>query len=585
MAECRIQDWKRASTPESVSRHETSIPRTKQRNIFSLLAQRELSPRTKNQAKNLWTKPPRLDACPIESKFWGTYAQHDLLSWAEAEFLHWWIPKYCPLTPSSKATIAAAFSTDGRVLASTHGDHTVKIIDWQTGKCLNVLLGHHRTPWVVRFHPQRSDILASGSLDCEVRLWDAKTSRCTAELVFYRPVASIAFHATGELLAVASGHKLFLWDCNKRWETLELPIILETRRSLRAVQFHPHGAPYLLTGEVHNLDSEDSTMTPALLSNYSFRDTPLLGGSGVDNLISELQYMQNFEQVGASSSVPVTTGSFDGSRLHDTSGHHLMTSLPSVGRPLLGTHAAEAPAISLSVGSEQTTSLLGGGTELPCTVKLRIWRHEIKNPFITLGPEACLLTIPHAVLCSEMGTHVSPCGRFLVACVACVLPHSYGGHGSQLHEHYDSTGAGTSPTRQAFPSRQIIYELRVYSLEDATFGTVLATRAIKAAHCLTSIQFSPTSEHILLAYGRQHSSLLRTILINGETRVPVYTVLEVYRVSDMELVRVLPSVGEEVNVACFHPSPGSGLVYGTKQGKVRFLRHHGASFTCWGERS
>ncbi|ONM21408.1 Transducin family protein / WD-40 repeat family protein [Zea mays] len=326
-------------------------------------------------------------------------------------------------------------------------------------------------------------------------------------------------------------------------------------------------------------------MTPALLSNYSFRDTPLLGGSGVDNLISELQYMQNFEQVGASSSVPVTTGSFDGSRLHDTSGHHLMTSLPSVGRPLLGTHAAEAPAISLSVGSEQTTSLLGGGTELPCTVKLRIWRHEMKNPFITLGPEACLLTIPHAVLCSEMGTHVSPCGRFLVACVACVLPHSYGGHGSQLHEHYDSTGAGTSPTRQAFPSRQIIYELRVYSLEDATFGTVLATRAIKAAHCLTSIQFSPTSEHILLAYGRQHSSLLRTILINGETRVPVYTVLEVYRVSDMELVRVLPSVGEEVNVACFHPSPGSGLVYGTKQGKVRFLRHHGASFTCWGERS
>uniref|UniRef100_A0A804LMU4 Transducin family protein / WD-40 repeat family protein n=1 Tax=Zea mays TaxID=4577 RepID=A0A804LMU4_MAIZE len=118
------------------------------KNIFSLLAQRELSPRTKNQAKNLWTKPPRLDACPIESKFWGTYAQHDLLSWAEAEFLHWWIPKDCPLTPSSKATIAAAFSTDGRVLASTHGDHTVKIIDWQTGKCLNVLLGHHRTPWV-----------------------------------------------------------------------------------------------------------------------------------------------------------------------------------------------------------------------------------------------------------------------------------------------------------------------------------------------------------------------------------------------------------------------------------------------------
>jgi len=32
----------------------------------------------------------------------------------------------------------------------------------------------------------------------------------------------------------------------------------------------------------------------------------------------------------------------------------------------------------------------------------------------------------------------------------------------------------------------------------------------------------------------------------------------------MELVRVLASVGDEVNVACFHPSPGAGLVYGTK---------------------
>lgn len=30
----------------------------------------------------------------------------------------------------------------------------------------------------VRFHPLYSDILASGSLDHEVRLWDAQTSNC-----------------------------------------------------------------------------------------------------------------------------------------------------------------------------------------------------------------------------------------------------------------------------------------------------------------------------------------------------------------------------------------------------------------------
>lgn len=41
-------------------------------------------------------------------------------------------------------------------------------------------------------------------------------------------------------------------------------------------------------------------------------------------------------------------------------------------------------------------------------------------------------------------------------------------------------------------------------------------------------------------------------------------IIQVYRVSDMELVRVLPSAEDEVNVACFHPSFGGGLVYGTK---------------------
>ncbi|RLM86516.1 hypothetical protein C2845_PM04G16230 [Panicum miliaceum] len=416
MTESWVQDLKHASAPESVSTHEASTARRSRQR-------------------------------------------------AESQSLHCWCAKYCPLLPASRATIAAAFSPDGRV----------------------------------RFHPLHSDILASGSLDCEVRLWDAKTSRCTRVLGFYRPIASIAFDATGELLAVASGHKLFIWDYNKRGEALDPPMILRTRRSLRAVQFHPHGAPYLLTAEVHNHDSEESTMTPALLNNYAFRDIPLLGSSGVDNLIGELPYTHNFGHVGASSSVPVNAGSFDGSRQHGTPHHQLMTSVPRVGGSLLGTHA-----VSFGVGSERATSLLDSGTELPCTVKLRIWRHDIKDPFIALEPGACLLTIPHVVLCR--------------------------------------------------------------------FGTVLASRAVKAAHCLTSVQFSPTSEHILLAYGRHHNSLLKTILIDGETRVPLYRVLEVYRVSDMELVRVLPSVGDEVNVACFHPSPGAGLVYGTKKGELSRFR-------------
>lgn len=38
----------------------------------------------------------------------------------------------------------------------------------------------------------------------------------------------------------------------------------------------------------------------------------------------------------------------------------------------------------------------------------------------------------------------------------------------------------------------------------------------------------------------------------------------------MELVRVLPSADDEVNVACFHPFAGGGLVYGTKVYTLKF---------------
>jgi hypothetical protein len=44
--------------------------------------------------------------------------------------------------------------------------------------------------------------------------------------------------------------------------------------------------------------------------------------------------------------------------------------------------------------------------------------------------------------------------------------------------------------------------VRIYSVETASFGRVLRARPIKAAHCLTTLQFSPTSQHLLLAYGR-----------------------------------------------------------------------------------
>ncbi|KAE8698337.1 premnaspirodiene oxygenase-like [Hibiscus syriacus] len=703
-------------------------------NVFQLLARREVSPRTKRSSRKLWGEGSKSRPDSFGPQCQATRdARSDLLSWAEAESLQHFSAKYCPLLPPPRSTIAAAFSPDGKTLASTHGDHTVKIIDCQTGNCLKVLSGHRRTPWVVRFHPLYPEILASGSLDHEVRLWNANTAECIGTRDFYRPIASIAFHAQGEVLAVASGHKLYIWHYNRRGETSSHSIILKTRRSLRAVHFHPYAAPFLLTAEVNDLDAPDSSMTVATSPGYLCYPAPTVYlANDRSNLTNELPLMSlpsmiwpSFSRDNGRTSLQNTDGNVGSNGVRqrgdqsasvrlltystptgqyelllspvepnsssplpeETGGNPLPTEMEtdvsysamepmetmevqSVERtiqffpfgdptswelPFLqgwligqtqagqrnmrlatgdghdnslpagdtGTSASVASSgMATSVGhsrvhgrsssrhrssrsrmvslggtaesgfsniihdgsdpqpaasriqSELATSLASAAAaELPCTVKLRIWPHDMKDPCAFLEPEKCRLTIPHAVLCSEMGAHFSPCGRFLAACVACMLPHLEADPGVQSQLNSDVAGVAASPTRHPILAHRVVYELRIYSLEEATFGLALASRAIRAAHCLTSIQFSPTSEHILLAYGRRHSSLLKSLVIDGQTTVPIYTILEVYRVSDMELVRVLPSVEDEVNVACFHPSIGGGLVYGTKEGKLRILQY------------
>ncbi|KAD6120047.1 hypothetical protein R6Q59_026075 [Mikania micrantha] len=614
-----------ASTP--------SPPNQNSRNVFEMLSKREISPRIKrylSRSSGGRTFDPNHRTYVKPKSERARDSRHELLSWVEAESLGCLSATYCSLMPSPRSTIAAAFSPEGKILASTHGDHTVKIIDCQTGKCLKVLSGHRRTPWVVRFNPLRPEILASGSLDHEVRLWNAVTSECIGSCDFYRPIASIAFHSEGELLAVAAGHKLYLWQYNSRGETSSPVIILRTRRSLRAVHFHPHSAPLLLTAEVNDLDS-DSAMAPATSQGYMHYPPPAVYMGNmhrIDRLslaaelpLVPLQLMQTdsasnmdisgsedmwLSQSGQDSSLdplrdrvrwelPFMQGWLMG---HNQAGPP--PTFPLRSSPHRYTVATEPPYnINLGQNNELTDGVdsfpmmsriqsqisasltATAAAELPSTVKLKIWSHDLKNPFALLKPDSCRFIIPHAVLCSEMGAHFSPCGRYLAACVACVLPQIEADSGISTHLHQDVSRAGTSPTRHPISSRHVIYELRIYSLEDATFGLVLISRPIRAAHCLTSVQFSPSSEHILLAYGRRHSSLLKSIDINGDTSLSIYTVLEVYRVSDMELVSVLPSAEDEVNVACFHPFSGGGIVYGTKEGKLRILQFNGGRGTSF----
>lgn len=61
-------------------------------------------------------------------------------------------------------------------MASSHGNHNVYVTDVKTGRNLNTLTGHPRTPWCIAFHPSSNQILASGCLGGQVRVWDLHVS-------------------------------------------------------------------------------------------------------------------------------------------------------------------------------------------------------------------------------------------------------------------------------------------------------------------------------------------------------------------------------------------------------------------------
>ncbi|KAK9795580.1 hypothetical protein WJX73_006789 [Symbiochloris irregularis] len=189
-------------------------------------------------------------------------------AWAENDLLQNCEAVYCDMQPQPRSTIAIAFSSDGSMLASTHGDHTVKLTCLRQCCCIKTLVGHRRTPWVVRFHPLRPNILVSGSLDYEVRVWDANSGACLHSHNFGRPIASLAFKADGSLLAIASGHTLFAWVFDEDCQPQGLPVpVLKTRRSMRAIHFHPFGAPLMLSAEVNNPPAPSSQPPPMTIAS------------------------------------------------------------------------------------------------------------------------------------------------------------------------------------------------------------------------------------------------------------------------------------------------------------------------------
>jgi WD40 repeat protein len=128
----------------------------------------------------------------------------------------WELGKAQPLKslPHQRTVYAAAFSTDGRVLATGAEDGIVRFFDVESGALREKAITHPDIVYAVAFHPN-GKVLATGCEDASIRFWDPNT---------LQPVGSPIKHPGGiKTLAYSRDGRILVSGCMdgavRSWDT------------------------------------------------------------------------------------------------------------------------------------------------------------------------------------------------------------------------------------------------------------------------------------------------------------------------------------------------------------------------------
>ena len=119
--------------------------------------------------------------------------------------------------------VAAAFSPNGNLIASTHQDGKLKLWDIHTGNLLREFEGHTDTAWQVEFSPDGT-MLATTGWDQVVRIWDVESGTPIQVLGDFEdgggPVHELAFSSDGASLTASNwGSQIYQWDTSS-WQVI-----------------------------------------------------------------------------------------------------------------------------------------------------------------------------------------------------------------------------------------------------------------------------------------------------------------------------------------------------------------------------
>ncbi|EQC26198.1 hypothetical protein SDRG_15935 [Saprolegnia diclina VS20] len=173
------------------------------------------------------------------------------------------------LSGHSNYTYALGWNAAGSLLASGSTDKSLRIWDPETNMLVTDCIGHGDSVNQLTWDPTSNTRVASTSGDKTVRIWDTKSSKATANLPFSSEIMNLAYSQDGKY--IAAGHNdttIYLIDTRKNKMVRRIVNLFDVNE----LQFSKSGFLFVAAGhpsgygtfEVMKIAQDDKAVPPTL---------------------------------------------------------------------------------------------------------------------------------------------------------------------------------------------------------------------------------------------------------------------------------------------------------------------------------